>query len=366
MNRLLLASLVLSAAVRTASGADEGSWKKFTRPVSAPVISPNKRSVFMDPISKKRVHWEALHTFNPASIVRDGKLYVLYRAEDSSGEMKVGGHSSRLGLAESKDGLHFTRLPAPVLYADDDAQRALEDPGGVEDPRIVEGEGGTYVLTYTQWNHEKYTIGLATSKDLRTWKKLGPIFAGQKGYEKRLYKSGGIVTELVHGKLTAAQLLGKYWMYWGEVEVHLASSPDLLHWTPVEEKPGVPLVLLAARKGMFDSGFPETGPPPLVTSRGIVMLYNAKNADGADGDASLPAGGYSVGEALFATGDPSKLLERHDEPVFKPALPFERSGQYVAGTTFAEGLSWFKNKWWMYYGCADSFVGVAVSDDEMK
>ncbi|MEO6953669.1 MAG: glycoside hydrolase family 130 protein [Polyangia bacterium] len=366
MNRLLLASLLCTTAAATIVRADTWSWKKFTRPVNAPVISPNKKSVFTDPISKKPVHWEKLHTFNPAAIVRDGKVYVLYRAEDDSGAMKVGGHSSRLGLAESKDGVHFTRLPAPVLYADNDAQRSLEDPGGVEDPRIVEAPDGTYILTYTQWNHEKYTIGLATSKDLRTWKKLGPIFQGHKGYEKLLYKSGGIVTSLEHGKLTAVQLLGKYWMYWGEVEVHLASSPDLLHWSPVEEKPGVPLVLLKARKGMFDSGFPETGPPPLVTSAGIVMLYNAKNAEGVDGDAALPAGGYSVGEALFAAGDPSKLLERHDKPVFRPELPFEKSGQYVAGTTFAEGLAWFKDRWWMYYGCADSFVGVAVSDDKMK
>ena len=360
--RLLACSLLLS----TVAHADDWSWKQFTRPVRAPIITPKRSSVFTDPLTKKSVHWETLHTFNPAAIVRDGKVYVLYRAEDDSGEMKVGGHSSRLGLAESKDGVHFTRLPAPVLYADDDAQRTLEDPGGVEDPRIVESADGTYVLTYTQWNHERFSIGLATSKDLRTWKKLGPIFARQKGYEKLLYKSGGIVTSLVNGRLVATQILGKYWMYWGEVEVHLASSPDLLHWTPVEEKPGVPLVLLKARKGKFDSGFPETGPPPLVTARGIVMLYNAKNAEGEDGDATLPAGGYSVGEALFAPGDPSKLLERHDQPVFKPELSFERSGQYVAGTTFAEGLVWFRGKWWMYYGCADSFVGVAVSADPMK
>ena len=34
---------------------------------------------------KAQVHWEALHTFNPAAIVRNGKVYVLYRAEDDTG-----------------------------------------------------------------------------------------------------------------------------------------------------------------------------------------------------------------------------------------------------------------------------------------
>jgi predicted GH43/DUF377 family glycosyl hydrolase len=63
---------------------------------------------------------------------------------------------------------------------------------------------------------------------------------------------------------------------------------------------------------------------------------------------------------LFAAYDPAHLLARTDEPIFKPELPFERSGQYVAGTTFAEGLVFFKGRWFLYYGCADSFLGVAM------
>ena len=109
------------------------------------------------------MHWEALHTFNPAAIVRDGKVYVLYRAEDDSGTMQIGMHTSRLGLAESEDGIHFTRTGEPVFYPAEDDQKAREWPGGVEDPRIVEREDGTYVLTYTQWNRETYSVGIATS-----------------------------------------------------------------------------------------------------------------------------------------------------------------------------------------------------------
>ncbi len=73
------------------------------------MITPNPASVFQDPIRKAPVHWEALHTFNPAAVVRDGKIDVLYRAEDNTGEMQIGMHTSRLGLAESEDGIHFTR-----------------------------------------------------------------------------------------------------------------------------------------------------------------------------------------------------------------------------------------------------------------
>lgn len=311
------------------------------------------------------MHWEALHTFNPAAIVREGKVYVLYRAEDDSGAMAIGGHVSRLGLAVSADGVHFQQLPEPVFYPDMDAQRSREVPGGVEDPRLVEAPDGSYVLTYTQWSRERnsYSVGVATSKDLQHWTKQGPAFAGALGgrYDELKYKSAGIVTEQKGDRLIAAKINGRYWMYWGEIQVGIATSPDLIHWTPVEEAPGKTRVLLRARPGKADSAFPETGPPPVRTSQGIVMLYNAKNAEGVSGDTRLQPGTYSVEEALFSADDPAAMKGRSAEPVFSPKLPFERSGQYAAGTTFAEGLVLFRGKWWMYYGCADSFVGVATA-----
>jgi predicted GH43/DUF377 family glycosyl hydrolase len=68
-----------------------------------------------------------------------------------------------------------------------------------------------------------------------------------------------------------------------------------------------------------------------------------------------------MGEALFAADAPAKLLDRTLKPLFKPELPFEKTGQYAAGTTFTEGLVWFHNQWFLYYGCADSMVGVAIA-----
>jgi predicted GH43/DUF377 family glycosyl hydrolase len=340
-----------------------GPWQigPFSRPVTAPVIAPNRESVFRDPVSGKSVHWEALHTFNPAAVVRNGKIYVLYRAEDDSGEMQIGLHTSRLGLAESTDGIHFNRRAEPVLYPNNDAQKDREWPGGCEDPRIVESEDGTYVLTYTQWNRRRTDAAIATSKDLVQWTKHGPALGTDGKYGALSYKSAGIVARLSKGRPIAARIGGKYWMYWGEGTVRLATSTDLIHWTPVEDTAGEPMVALAKRKDRFDSSFPESGPPPLLTEHGIVVLYNGKNA-AQDGDRSLGANAYAMGEALFATDDPGKLLARTDDPVLKPEMAFEKTGQYAAGTTFAEGLVWFKNKWFLYYGCADSLVGVAVAD----
>ena len=321
----------------------------FVRPVTEPILSPNPAAVFTDPITQQPVHWEALHTFDPAAIVRQGKVYVLYRAEDDSGTMTIGMHTSRLGMATSDDGIHFTTQPSPVFYPDHDSQQDREWPGGVEDPRLVESEDGTYVLAYTQWNRRRFDIGIATSTDLIHWIKHGPALVGER-YQQLEYKSASMVTKLSNGRLVAARIQGKYWMYWGEVQVRLATSPDLIHWTPVESSPGNPLVLLSKRPGRFDSGFPEVGAPALLTDHGIILIYNGKSAE---------SGAYSAGQALFAADDPAKLLQRADEPFLQPEQPWEQSGQYVAGTTFAEGLVYFHNKYFLYYGGADSRVGVA-------
>ena len=316
----------------------------------------------MDPILKKAVRWEVLHTFNPAAIVRHGKIDVLYRAEDNTGAMDIGGHTSRLGLAESKDGIHFKRMGEPVFYPADDDQKAREWPGGVEDPRIVESPDGTYVLTYTQWNRETVSVGIATSRDLMHWTKYGPAFLNAYGgkYAQLKYKSAGIVTQLVKGRLIATKINGMYWMYWGEGAIHQATSADLIHWNPVQDANGVAVELLRPRPGHFDSSFPETGPPPVKTSAGIVVIYNGKNAV-KGGDSELGPEAYAAGEALFDAKNPANLFTQTAEPVLKPELPYEKTGQYEAGTTFAEGLVYFHKRWFLYYGCADSLVAVVIS-----
>ncbi|MFL6448024.1 MAG: glycoside hydrolase family 130 protein [Bryobacteraceae bacterium] len=353
--------LPASVALVVLAGSDATLTElgEFQRPPeSKPVITPQPRATFTDPILRKPVQWEALHTFNPAAIVREGKVYVLYRAEDNSGSMEIGMHTSRLGLAESADGVHFEQHGQSVFYPDRDSEQSREWPGGVEDPRIVESDGGTYVLTYTQWNRSTYRVGIATSNDLLHWTKHGPAFGLTGKYASLAYKSAGILTHLAGDRLVAARVNGKYWMYWGEIEVRIASSTDLVHWTPEEGNDGKALVLLAPRPGRFDSALPEVGPPPVLTERGIVLLYNGKNAT-KERDTNLAPGTYAAGQATFAADNPAKLLSRSDTPFFQPQMAWERSGQYAAGTTFAEGLVRFRQRWFLYYGCADSFVGVA-------
>ena len=331
----------------------------------APVIAPDSASRFRSPTHENPAHdsavaWEAYATFNPAAVVRSGRVYVLYRAEDASGAAEIGGHTSRLGLAESTDGVHFTRRAAPVLYPARGGEAAREWPGGVEDPRVVEREDGTYVLTYTQWNRRVPRLAVATSRDLLTWAKHGPAFAGAGGgkYDSAETKSGAILTRRAGDRLVAARVDGKYWMYYNVPDVLVATSDDCVRWTPVEDANGRPLKVLSPRPGYFDSWLVEAGPPPLLTARGIVVLYNIGN-DRRYGVADLPDRAYSAGQALFDARNPLRLVARTDRPFLRPTEPFERSGQYKEGTTFVEGLVPFRGRWRLYYGTADSRVGAA-------
>lgn len=328
-----------------------------------PAITPSPASQFRSSMGDTIVRWEEHATFNPAAVVKDGRVYVLYRAEDASGEQAIGGHTSRIGLAESQDGLHFTRRRAPVLYPDRDAQAQYEWTGGVEDPRIVEAEDGAYVLTYTQWNRRIPRLAIATSRDLVSWTKHGPAFAkSYNGKHRDLEsKSGAILARVNGNRVIATRLNGKYWMYFNVPDILIATSDNLVDWTPLEDSDGRLIKVLSPRPGYFDSWLVEAGPPALITEHGILVLYNAGNS-GQYGDSSLPARVYTGGQALYDVRNPLKLIARSDAPFIKPTEAYERTGQYTEGTTFVEGLVPFNGRWYLYYGTADSRVGVAVWD----
>jgi beta-1,2-mannosidase len=339
----------------------------FARPANAqPVIRPNPDSVFTCPMRGGEIHWETRHTFNPAAVVKDEQIFLLYRAEGDDGKKQIGGYASRGGLAWSSDGIRFTTKPEPVLFPAEDSQQEHEWTGGCEDPRIAERKDGLFVVLYTQYTGLKseghygaWRLGLASSTNLTEWTKHGSPFAGTR-FENLRTKSAAIVHEVKDGHLVAAKINGTYWMYFGERAVNVATSDDLLTWKPLENDQGKLLEVMKTRPGYFDSNLTEVGPQIIRTDKGIVMIYNGKN-DKKSGDPELPGGIYACGQALFSLDDPTKLITRLDKPFFQPELPWEKTGQYGAGTTFAEGLVYYNNTWFLYYGCADTFVGVAMA-----
>ena len=291
-----------------------GTWRRASK---EPIVAPRGTS------------WESAGTFNPAVVFHNGKFVMLYRAQDAAG-------TSRLGYAESSDGIHFMRNAEPVLTPQTDYERD----GGVEDPRLVK-IGDTYYLTYTGYNKKDAQLCLATSQDLIHWDRKGVILPAYKGkWNVGWTKSGAIVPEKIGGK---------YWMYWlGTAadktdQMGLAYSTDLVHWTEALDTPVLP-----RRAGMFDSRVVEPGPPPILTSDGIVLIYN-----GAD-DKLV----YRTGVAVFDRKAPRKVLSRTDEPIFGPEMEWEKMGQ-VLNVVFVEGMARQRQRFLFYYGGADKYIGVA-------
>lgn len=356
----ILSFVIINAVAQPATSINVNS---FYKPKENPIVTADSSYTFFDPIKKQTVKWQRADVFNPAAIVKDGKIFLLYRCEDNPAAA-LGGRTSRLGLAESEDGIHFNKFPEPVLYPSTDSFAKYDYPGGCEDPRLVQTEDGMYVVAYTSWNYDVPRLSIAFSRDLMHWQKKGPAFL--KAYNGKFAndasKSGSIITKMVNGKPVAAKINGKYWMYWGEHFVNLAWSKNLYDWNPLLDDKGDLLAVIRTRPKFFDSDLTECGPPAIITNKGIELFYNGKNATNENADPNLPKGTYSVGRVIFDVNHPEKVIERTDTCFLKPTLPHEKTGQYQAGTTFSEALVFYKNKWFLYYGTADSFVGVAVAE----
>ncbi len=309
--------LALGASLAFAASTADLPFGPWTRAANEPILSPQGTT------------WESAGTFNPAVVFHNGKFIMLYRAQDSGG-------TSRLGCAESTDGLRFTRRADPVLLPEAD----YEKDGGVEDPRLQKF-GGTYYLTYTGYNKKDAQLCLATSSDLIHWERKGVILPAYKGnWNQGWTKSGAIVPEKIDGK---------YWMYWlGTAadktdQMGLSWSTDLIHWTEAATTPVLP-----RRPGKFDSRVVEPGPPPILTKQGIVLIYN-----GADDHLV-----YRTAVAIFDRRDPRKVLYRSDTPIFVPEKEWEKVGQ-VPNVVFVEGMVQERNRFLFYYGAADKYIGVA-------
>ncbi|MES2861438.1 MAG: glycoside hydrolase family 130 protein [Pseudomonadota bacterium] len=352
----------------------------FSRPAR---ILENRSDVrFPCLVSGVEIAWAAKDLFNPGAVVHEGRVCLLVRAEDNVGRYSG---TSRIGLATSTDGLTFELEPEPVLFPANDRWQAWEWPGGLEDPRVVQAPDGRFICTYTAFDGKVGSLFVASSSDLRTWIKHGPAFA-ETNYVRLPTKSGAILTQVLGDRLVAAQIDGRYWMYWGEGMIFGAVSDDLIRWTPIEadahpdkyltwdpqasgpfghwDRDRLPgrfglRALAAPRRRRFDSWLTEPGPPALLTEDGVVLIYNGANAPN-DGAADIPAFAYQPGQLLFDSEDPTAVIGRARQP-FLSIDPAESDGQ-VGNVCFAQGLVLFGGRWLLYLGLADSRVGVAVAE----
>lgn len=360
MKYIIILGLIIIVAC-SEEPANNAANLQFTKTAVNPVLFPDSSFTFFCPMKNETVYWQKADVFNPAAVKKDGKIFLLYRAEDNPAAI-LGGRTSRIGLAYSNDGINFTKHSEPVLFPARDDFSMYDNPGGCEDPRVVQVHDSLYVMTYTSWDYKTARLSIAFSRDLYSWEKKGPAFrtAYNGRFADHWSKSGSILTMFNGETLIAAKINGKYHMYWGVEFVNLAWSENLYDWYPVLDNNNEPKRLISPRSGKFDSRLTECGPPAIVTNEGIVLYYNGKNSDDENADPRLPRGTYSVGRVIFSIDDLETVVTRTDSYLLKPDLPHEITGQYKSGTVFSEGLVYFMDQWFLYYGTADSYVGLAI------
>jgi beta-1,2-mannosidase len=307
-----------------------------TGPVSFPLgpFRPHPGNPILTPQGED---WESGSVYNPAAVVVDDRVALLYRAHSDD-------IVSHVGLAWSDDGINFQREPDPVISPSEEFDRY-----GVEDPRVTR-VGDTYYLTYSGWDRQTALLCLATSTDLRTWTKHGPLFPDFDTFQPRGHGAPGPWSKA--GGILAQPIGGQYLMYFGEGSIWAATSKDLLHWTPTTPDNEPPI--MAPRSGTFTDYLVEVGPPPMVTDNGLILLIH--NAATRNPDGSVR---YTAGQLLLDPERPTEILAELTRPWLEPTTHEDRHG-LVSNVTFVEAMVWFGSRWLAYYGQSDSTLAVAT------
>ena len=324
---------------------------KLTKYAGNPIVSP-----------KAENEWESLVTCNPGVFYDNETFYMLYRAAGNDKE-----HVIRFGLATSKDGFHFERFSdVPVFSPGTDNF----DSGCVEDARIVKF-GDEYYITYAyrpyppgqywKFKHDEVLYpecseetplalktnlgnsGLAMTKDFIHFRRLGRLTSP-------VLDDRDVI-------LFPEKIQGKFWLlhrpkqYIGPEygvdypSIWIKSSDDLLNW---EDK----------KSHLLLTGVPNTweekiggSTPPLRTAAGWLVLYHGVEDGGL--------GYYRVGALLLDIDNPLKIIAKTPNFILEPEHEYEING-YYQGCVFPTGNVILNDTLYVYYGCADKYVGVAT------
>ncbi|WLF78910.1 hypothetical protein PVL30_002658 [Lodderomyces elongisporus] len=336
---------------------DTPDGKNYQPPKTFP-IGPFKKYKH-NPILKPDpdVEWESAYLYNATAIVVDVHVIMLYRAQNKA-------KLSSVGLAWSIDGINFKKHKRPVITATE----SYEQGGGIEDPRIIrDPKSKLFVVTYTAFDLHTARLCVATSEDLFHWHKHGPIVPpywndiaitanGNRIIRHNWSKSGAIFNEKNKD--------GKYYMIWGDCQLHLAESEDLKHWKLTSDN--INSNIWAKQILHRENKLIESGPAPIKMDAGKgkgkdknqwIFIYNAATTGGED----LAKGTYTINQALVDYDDiKSGPVARVERPTLRPESANEVKGQ-VDQVVFCEGIVQFNGQWFLYYGQGDSELGVAIA-----
>jgi predicted GH43/DUF377 family glycosyl hydrolase len=275
------------------------------------------------------------------SIRWDGKDFVLDAHELSTVDVsdprtfRLRGHSSKvmaltslswlLPVVVSPDGSEIVE----VRYDKVISPQASFQQYGIEDARISL-VGDTYFMTTCSVSAERHSTTLYRSNDGLNYQLEGIVLDHQN-------KDMLIFEGLVGGRFFAlTRPLGDlYFVYPPDSEfeagpsINLASSPDALHWRPVDTP------LIRARRGSSSAMKIGGGSPPIHTERGWLMLYHGVQP-------GTLVGIYRTFWALLDLENPALVREVHDDVALlesRPELTENiRELSYLSDIVFTTGI----------------------------
>lgn len=273
--------------------------------------------------------------FNPGVTIFQNKVLLLARAEDRRG-------FSHLTKAVSENGIvNWMVDTQPTFEAD--PQNYPEEAWGIEDPRITWiQELDKWAITYTAFSESGPTVSLALTKDFQTFERVGPLMPAEDKDAALFPKKIDGKWMLIHRPMAASILRGTH--------IWASTSDDLKTWSG-------PRILITARTGAWwDAGKVGLSAQPLETPDGWLILYHGVRQTAAGAI-------YRLGLALLDLENPFIILRRSDEWIFGPQETYEMEGD-VGGAVFPCGwiLDHETGKVKMYYGAADTSIGLATAD----
>ena len=206
------------------------------------------------------------------------------------------------------------------------------------DPRLVKVEDTYYVI----WCQDFYgaAIGMAKTTDFKTFTRLENPFLP-------FNRNAVLFPRKIHGNyMLLSRPSDSGHTPFGDI--FISESPDLVYW-------GKHRHVMSRGNEWWESLKIGGGAAPIETSEGWLLFYH-----GVSGTCNGYV--YSIGGAILDLDNPSKVLYRCENFLLTPEERYEERG-FVPNVTFpcATIHDSVSGKIAVYYGCADSYVGLAFT-----
>lgn len=298
-------------------------------------------------------HWEASATFN-MSVVKHGRhIHGLFRAISSKDPLRTPDQISTIGLAKSKDGLHFEER-RQFIEPEEEWEKF-----GCEDPRITFFEGRYYIfytaLSIYPFAPEGIRTAVAISDDLKKVQERHHVTTFNS-------KAMTLFPERINGKVT---VLFSAHTDGASAKMVIAQADDISEfWSPkfwdswyarMKEHE-----IEKLRRDDYDHV--EVGATPVKTRYGWLLIYSHIQNFFPGGDRG-PL--FGIEALLLDLDDPRKVIGRTKGPMLVPEEPYELSG-HVSNIVFPSGALLDHDILTIYYGATDTTVCSAkVSLDDL-